>query len=328
VWTTWNGIRRGENVVSDKWKNGDKFPLPPFSVTPITPGAVPVFKSQCDGRFFVLPNSAWGADINITFIRPVFEWAYNEIYNIKKCSADIRSMKMSESIFAILQSLPSSFLYQLTHPVPNFHVDNYYLHQITSWLFYPDQDPQTRVSRLITPETCTYDSWSKTGMCSASFTGFSDLFGVDIRLNVYIKKCSSHEYPEIYIECAGADCTLLTQPKFCSGSQDCSPYATCVDIKSFTESIFERVRAKPFDFFSFWVVQNTTRTVQCTYQFDKFLDNIKTFLGIWGKGTPGMNLCAIDLDHLFAVASQWGQTQVVQDGIYYRLVNLYKWFVK
>jgi len=327
VWTPWNGVRRGENVVSDKWKSGAEFPLPPFSVTPKTPGAVPIIKTECDGRFTLLPNSAWGAAVNVTFMRPVFEWVYNEIYKIRECSADIRNMKMSDSIFTIMHFLPSALLYQFTVPVPNFHLDAYFKQRMSSWLIYPDEDPQRGTIRIYMPDTCTYDTWAKTGMCSASFTGFSDLFGVDVRLNAYIKKCSSHEYPEIYVECSGADCSLLTQPKFCTGNQDCSSYATCVNLKTFTQTIFERL-TRPFDFLSDWVVRgDSDKAQQCRNNFDKFVDNIKTVLGIWGKGVPSLNVCAFDIDHFFSVANNWAQTQVTQDGLYYRLTNLLKWNV-
>jgi len=206
-------------------------------------------------------------------------------------------------------------------------MDSYYRHNMLSWLFVPDEDPQTRSARLITPDTCNFDTWSKNGMCSFTFSGFSDLFGVDLRLNAYVKKCSSHEYPEIYVECAGTDCSLLSQPKFCNGNQDCTSYATCTSLEQMIQSLYNRITDPniPRDFFSLFVVDRFTTS--CRNNLNNFVDDVKSFLGIWSKALPLANVCSFDLDHLISVARQWAQTQISQDGMFYRLINLRRWNV-
>jgi len=328
VITDWNGIRGGELVTSEIYKTGKRFPIPPYTVTPKTPNAVPILKFDCDAKLSFLPNSATGISARVSLFSSFYEWVYKNMYDIASCSAGKRNMKMSEKIFAIMRFLPSSLLYQFTDPVPNFHLDEYYKAMMDSWLVYPEYDPAP-TNRLGTVETCSFDTWNNNGVCSFSFTGLSELFGLDLRINAVIKKCSSHEFPEIYIECAGDDCSILSKPKFCQKNSDCSSYALCTSYKDMIKDLFEFYNSSTTEYKQDWIGYTITTDVirgKCA-NYDKFLSDVANILGIWSKQTPGEKVCGFDLKHFLTVLPTWGQSQISEQGSIFRLNNLLRWNV-
>jgi len=233
---------------------------------------------------------------------------------------------MNELLFNILQALPTSLFYQLTTPVPYYSMNAYWRNGISSWLFDEEDDPQNRLARIFSLDTCNFDSWLNKGMCSVSFSGLSELFGIDIRINAYIKKCDSHEFPEIYVECSGADCVLFSQTKFCSSNSDCPTFSTCSSYRDTLLSLYDRGNiAIPIDYFSYYVDYDE----KCNHDFDSFVIDVKNLLALWSKkqSNPTDKVCSWDWDHLLAVADTWAQSQVAQDGLYYRIIKLSRWNV-
>jgi len=93
------------------------------------------------------------------------------------------------------------------------------------------------------------------------------------------------------------------------------------------QSILNRTNSSYVDYLSFLLYDySNNQTKSCTNNFDKFLDNVKSLLAIFGNTTsPSDKVCAFDMQHFLSVANDWASTQVKQEGILYRLINLSRW---
>jgi len=326
VLESWNGYRYGEYVLQDRWKSGNRFPLPNPYVKPITPGALPLLKMSCNGQTNLLPNSFLNISAHVTFVRTVYDWVYKEMYSIVSCGADRRNLKMNPLIFNVLHALPSSWLYQLTTNVPNFHLDSFWRNIMNSWLLNKQSDPQTTYNRIVSLETCNFNSWTTKGICSLSFSGFADLFGIDIRLNAYVKNCTN-EFPEIYVECYGADCSIFEKSKFCTSNNDCSRYTQCKSYRDMTMDVFKYYNYPYHDIIG-EIIWNQTRTDNTCNNFDEFITDIKNYLTLWSYGgKPTDKICSFDMKHLLYVAQDWIGTQYERSGEDILLTKLTSWNV-
>jgi hypothetical protein len=321
----WNGVRYGESVISDNWKFGKKFPLPAYNIQPKSPGAVPLVKFDCEGRISILPNSPMGLNARVPFLNSAFEWIYKNTYDIVACGAEKRNMIMNELYFNILRSLPSSVFYQFTNPTPNYHLDVYYKNVLDSWLTYPQYDPPP-TSRLASVESCNFENWNTKGTCSFSFSGFQDLFGLNLRLNGLIQKCSTHEFPDIYLECAGDDCPILGKPKYCQDYRDCTSSALCNSYVEMSDDVFEKLNSTRFDLWGRGFIGVNSTNNKCV-NYDKFIQDVGKVISIWSQAQGKEKVCAFDMQHFLAVVPTWSSTQVTQQGSLYRLNQLARWNV-
>jgi len=82
---------------------------------------------------------------------------------------------------------------------------------------------------------------------------------------------------------------------------------------------------REIDYLSLFIYDDN-RQQPCVKDFGKFIENVKSFLAIWGNTTSTTDkVCAFDMAHFLSIANDWARTQVSQDGILYRLINLSRW---
>jgi len=247
------------------------------------------------------------------------------MYDIVACSAEKRNMIMNELYFNILRALPSSLFYQFTNPTPNFHLDVYYKNVMESWLSYPQYDPAPN-SRLAMVETCNFENWNTKRTCSFAFSGFQDLFGLNVRLNGFIQKCSAHEYPDIYLECSGDDCPILGKPKFCKSDNECTSSALCNSYEEMATDVFDHFNSTSFDLWGLAFIRTNQTNSKCV-NYDKFIQDVGKIISIWSQSPVQQKACAFDMQHFLAVSPTWANTQVTQQGSLYRLNQLARWNV-
>jgi len=128
-----------------------------------------------------------------------------------------------------------------------------------------------------------------------------------------LKKCNSHERPEIYIECVGLDCPIFSFAKYCKTSAECSPYATCSSIKDMADNVMRFLggdEALQMDVTGFLLWDNLNNFTRCA-NYNNFVDDMKNVMRLWSKFGSGDSICSFDVKHFLAVLRDWPNTQAI-----------------
>lgn len=310
--------------------------FPPLTVrTPaaLSTGASVLFYSDCKQNLWLLPSSpVLPVYLNFWGLAP----AYKELWGLVKTATDCAA-PVSDQAFRVGKGVAlDNILYYMTSPQPA--AINWGSHK--PWTL-----GGSNTGRLKMPATCTYDHWNSNGWCGLQYTGLSNLFAADIKINARARKCvggpaGPFSQPEIFVECAGAGCSLLSGIKSCTADVDCSGGLKCQDLNGlwtglnltedfFSEAYWPKQYQNSIYVNGSWIgggsipnpAAGTCRNVNLMY------DDLRRFLlaGTGNAFTASSKVCMHDVAHFNSIASTWGNGEVTANAGISEMVNLKAW---
>lgn len=217
----WDGaLPSGELANSNNRKDGIGFAKP--SLPPVTQGnVVPILSMSCDNVVHVFPQHPLGF-MSVSNISVTIQKISDILYSVRSCRSDWtlekhRALVLFNQLDPWLKMLVKDQAFSVEFPNTPFKK-----------LDFINSLPG--IMKL--PSTCTYDTYMKNGVCSATYTGLTGLLNTDIKIHLIIRRCSSNPdgIPSINLWCEGPVCNALTSVKFCAVNSDCPTGTSCVNV--------------------------------------------------------------------------------------------------
>jgi len=150
------------------------------------------------------------------------------------------------------------------------------------------RDPYYQVNL---PTTCSYERWTKDGLCTGQYDGFGYLFGnkVDLSLRWTAKSCGSDTLPSVQLQCFGTACRALGGPPVsCKSVSDCAPGLLCSPLTSlqFKQYNFDAIYLTQLGQIDSYTFLNETAGVPCTGS-SYYLKDTVWFADALGQSVPG-----------------------------------------
>jgi len=296
-------------VLLDLTCSGQVSVIPHQDSVPIFPGFAPMMKLYGMSRFdptflfllFAASGSATGVPLNTAY--PIVKAAMLEFQQNR---AKGRGMTLSQEAFEINFDY-LQFVYDWIYATNKPPVDN-----------GPDMSSPRKmfqqlfggnIWQITLPKSCTYQRWISEGHCSADYTGFEELFGLDAVIRGSVKSCGPDKVPAIQVQCLGSACdTVFGHPQKCSTTSQCPSGMICtplMDEKYKSDDFDGLFLASIIEGSSYYYYNDSTQNPGAGYQyFQKDLDYIANFLSA-GKGS-GPGLCVVNWTTI-VTSSQYGR---------------------
>jgi hypothetical protein len=334
---TWNGqLDDGTSALSSA-----RFPtLTVRAPAPLTAGASVLFYADCKHNMYVLPSSP---------VMPLFlsfnglPAAYNEIWNFIKTGSDCAA-PLPDQAFRIAKGVAlDNLLYYLTTPQTTT-VTSFGNHR--AWAL-----GGSNTGRLRMPTTCTYDHWNTNGWCGLKYTGLSGLFGAEMNIQARARKCQGtasgpYSQPEVFVECSGPGCQLLTGIKSCTATSDCATGLMCQELSTFWDAL--NITSDAFADIYWPRIYNNGYSVQidnytsiynpgyysenpaagtCRSVQNQYTDLRRLVLAATGNDalTTNSKVCMNDVNHFKSVYSTWGNGEATVNADVTTMPNLFAW---
>jgi len=233
-------------------------------------------------------------------------------YNWQSCRATNRGRQLSEDEYKTRFGFYLQYgLSLLTNPHQTFY------NTMTDW--YVTLLQNSNLGTFVPPDTCSYNHYNQTSSCSMQFTGLQSLLNSDLTFNILIQDCPGWHVPAMYMECAGKDCDLITQPQLCSSDADCTqfPGTKCF---SFSNSL-------NYDFIQAYFTHVWTASETCASS-SVLLTDIQNLISHYTKTQTTQNsVCFLDLNTLINTVdiSAWANSEYIVTGETYVIKDLSSW---
>eukprot|EP00808_Paulinella_micropora_P024056 g56738.t1 len=247
-----NGQAVDNNQKTSKWR--PKIDNISASVPAYTQaGSVPlvVFKTSCEGEFVFFPTTSYQRWAGFG---KYFESALYRIAESLYALANARRIHEGEAeldpftfghmympnpglVFSILNNNGTTFV------APD-EISSPYHELYSAWNKgkVRDSSDWTGHRYIEMPETCSYESWKKTGKCVMKWDGLAKILGglnsnMDLSLLAEMESCNTLSgFPSLTLSCLGSTCADMFEVldnKFCTQNSDCPNNLVCQEAPDF-----------------------------------------------------------------------------------------------
>jgi len=174
-------------------------------------------------------------------------------------------------------------------------------------------------TKVVLPNTCTFDSWKNSGTCGLEWTGLESLLNLGITLRATMRDCGAFQMPEFKLECVGADCEHFLRPTICATQSECGAEQVCTDLYSNFYNLTDPLGQR--DWIQSFFKLTTGAPDECGTEANgrNFVNNALRFINSLAPDTGSKtSICIIDFESRFSSENfnltTWANAQATVDG--------------